>query len=454
MRVWFYNKAQKWYTENDCKKALVAEKNYRRIDMIAELISVGNELLMGKVVNTNAAFLAEQCTALGLSCQYQTTVGDNADRLKDLVKLAMGRADIVILAGGMGLTKDDITKEACADLLGRKLATDAATEERIKEYYKKIGKKPSDNAWKQAKVPKDAIVLQNSIGTAPGVILEEDKTTMILLPGRPEELIPMFRDGVMPYLASRQIAAMESQTVKIVGVTEGEVAQAIDDLMDEEQNPMIAAYAKTGEIHLVVTARAEDEKKAKKLLKPVIKELKMRFNEHIYSTEPDVTLEQSLVELLITNNLTVSTVESCTGGLLAGRIINVPGVSEVFKMGHITYSNKAKRKIIGVKRSTLDKYGAVSEPVAREMAKGGIAMAKTDVSVAVTGVAGPTGGTEDKPVGLVYIGCCVKGKTTVREYRFSGDRDKVRRYAVAAALVLMRECVLEYVSEMTFGKKK
>ncbi|MBO4336535.1 MAG: nicotinamide-nucleotide amidohydrolase family protein, partial [Lachnospiraceae bacterium] len=163
---------------------------------------------------------------------------------------------------------------------------------------------------------------------------------------------------------------------------------------------------------------------------------------------------QSLVELLVTNSLTVSTVESCTGGLVAGRIINVPGVSEVFKMGHITYSNKAKRKIIGVKRSTLDKYGAVSDPVAREMAKGGCGMAKTDVSVSVTGIAGPTGGSEDKPVGLVYIGCCVKGKTTAREYRFSGNRAMIRESAVSAALVLMRECVLDYVSEMTFGKKK
>ena len=154
------------------------------------------------------------------------------------------------------------------------------------------------------------------------------------------------------------------------------------------------------------------------------------------------------------NSLTVSTVESCTGGLVAGRIINVPGVSEVFKMGHITYSNKAKRKIIGVKRSTLDKYGAVSAPVAREMAKGGCSMAKTDVSVSVTGVAGPGGGTENKPVGLVYIGCCVKGKTTAKEFHFTGNRAMIRESAVAAALVLMRECVLEYVSEMTFGKKK
>ena len=422
--------------------------------MIAEIISIGSELLKGMVVNTNAAYLAGELTALGLTCRYQTTVGDNKERLTEVIKVAMGRADFVILAGGMGLTKDDITKEVCAGICNRKLTEDKATEEKIKQRLKEKADDHYKAISKQAMVPEGCLVMENPIGTAPGVILKEKDVTLVLLPGKPEELHAMFVESARPYLEKVRIAAFESQTIKLVGVSEDDVAKAIDDLMDEQGNPSIAAYAKTGEIHLIVTAKGEDDKKAKKMLKPVVKELKNRFNEHIYTTQPDVTLEQSLVELLVTNSLTVSTVESCTGGLVAGRIINVPGVSEVFKMGHITYSNKAKRKIIGVKRSTLDKYGAVSDPVAREMAKGGCGMAKTDVSVSVTGIAGPTGGSEDKPVGLVYIGCCVKGKTTAREYRFSGNRAMIRESAVSAALVLMRECVLDYVSEMTFGKKK
>ncbi len=422
--------------------------------MIAEIISIGSELLKGMVVNTNAAYLAGELTALGLTCRYQTTVGDNKERLAEVLKVAMGRADFVILAGGMGLTKDDVTKEVCALTCGRRLVKDKNVEETIRQRLKTVQDRDEGSVVKQATVPEGCIVMENHIGTAPGVILKENDVTLILLPGKPEELHAMFVESARPYLEKERIAAFESQTVKLVGVSESDVAEAIDDLMDEQGNPSIAAYAKTGEIHLIVTAKGDDDKKAKKMLKPVIKELKNRFNEHIYTTQPDVTLEESLVELLVLNQLTVSTVESCTGGLVAGRIINVPGVSEVFKMGHITYSNKAKRKIIGVKRSTLDKYGAVSDPVAREMAKGGCNMAKTDVSVSVTGVAGPTGGTENKPVGLVYIGCCVKGKTTAREYHFSGNRAMIRESAVSAALVLMRECVLEYVSELTFGKKK
>ena len=422
--------------------------------MVVELISVGTEILMGNIVNTNAAFLAEQCACLGLVCYYQTTVGDNEKRLLETVNTAMDRADLIILSGGLGPTGDDITKEVCAKATGRKLVMDGASRVAIEKYFEKMNRVPTDNNWKQAQVPEGCIVMHNDNGTAPGMIIEHEKATLILLPGPPGELIPMFNDSVKPYISGKQEAVMVSQTVKIVGMGESAVAAAIADLFDSQTNPTIATYAKTGEVHLRVTARAEDEKKARKLLKPMIKDLKERFNEHIYTTDPEITLEESVVELLVNNELTVSTVESCTGGLVAGRLINVSGVSEVFKMGHITYSNKAKRKIIGVKRSTLDKYGAVSEQVAREMAKGGAVLSKSDVVVSITGIAGPDGGSETKPVGLVYIGCCVKGNVKVREYHFSGNRAKIRESAVAAALVLIRECVLEYVSQVTFGKKK
>lgn len=421
--------------------------------MIVELVSVGTEILLGNIVNTNAAYLSEQCARLGLSCFYQTVVGDNEGRLAGVLETALERSDVVILSGGLGPTQDDLTKETAAGVMGKKMCLDAHTKERIQEYFSARNLEITDNNWKQAMTPEGAIVVDNLNGTAPGIIMEDAKKgkRMILLPGPPNELVPMFERDIFPYLASLESCIIYSQTVKICGVGESKAETMIADLIVGQDNPTVAPYAKTGEVHLRVTARAEDEKAAKKLVKPVVKELKARFGTHIYTTDESVTLEKAVVDLLVANDLTVSTAESCTGGLLAARLINVPGVSAVYKTGHITYSNKAKRRVLGVKRMTLEKHGAVSEAVAKEMAKGAAAITKADVSVAVTGIAGPDGGSEEKPVGLVYIGCNVRGKVTVKEYHFSGNRAKIRENTVVAALSLMRRCVLEYYSEVTFG---
>lgn len=419
--------------------------------MIVELISVGTELLLGNIVNTNAAYLAEQCAALGLSCYYQSVVGDNAERLLGSMQTALDRSDIVILTGGLGPTTDDLTKETAAKAMGMPLVMDPHSLERIEAYFAGRGIEMTGNNIKQALVPEGALVLDNDNGTAPGLILEKDGKRMILLPGPPNELHPMFENAVKPWLMSLEPGVIYSRTVKICGMGESKVASMVQDLIDAGTNPTVAPYAKTGEVHLRVTARAESEKEASKLVKPVVKELKSRFGADIYTTDPEVTLEQAVVDLLLANDLTVSTIESCTGGMLSARLINVAGVSEVFKSGHITYSNKAKRKIVGVKKSSLHKHGAVSEQVAREMAEGNALVSKADVNVSITGIAGPDGGTEEKPVGLVYIGCCVKGKTVVKEYHFSGNRAKIRESSVSAALTLMRRCILEYYSEVTFG---
>ena len=229
-------------------------------------------------------------------------------------------------------------------------------------------------------------------------------------------------------------------------------ADMIQDMLDNQSNPTIAPYAKTGEVHLRVTAKAADEKSANKLIKPVVKQLKTRLAEYIYTTDENTTLENAIVDLLVANKLTVSTVESCTGGMIAARLINVPGVSDVFKMGHITYSNKSKKKILGVKKRTLEKHTAVSAEVAKEMVKGVELVSKADVCVSVTGLAGPDGGSEKRPVGLVYIACSIKGNVTVQEYYFNGNREKVRENATAAALTLMRKCILEYMTETAFLK--
>lgn len=422
--------------------------------MIVEIISVGTEILLGNIVNTNAAYLAEKCAGLGLSCYYQDVVGDNEERLMSVIKMALSRADILLLSGGLGPTQDDLTKEVAAKALGRELYLHEPSKEMIKSFFHKRGMEITENNWKQAMMPEGCIVVDNPNGTAPGVIIEDNGKHVVLMPGPPNEMIPMFENAIMPYLNELEPGIIYSQTVKICGVGESKAESMVEDLINEQSNPTIATYAKTGEVHLRVTARADDEKEAKKMLKPLVKELKGRFGNNVYTTQEDVTLEKAVVDLLLANHLTVSTVESCTGGMLAARMINVPGVSDVFKTGYITYSNKSKRKILGIKKSLLEKHGAVSPEVAREMAKGAALFAKSDVAVGITGVAGPDGGSDEKPVGLVYIACNVCGRIEVREYHFSGNRMKVRESSVSAALSLMRETILAYYSEVTFGTVK
>ncbi len=421
--------------------------------MTVELISVGTELLLGNIVNTNAAYLSEKCADLGLSCFYQSVVGDNEERLSGVLKTALERSDIVILSGGLGPTEDDLTKEVSAKVMGRELSMHEPSKKRIEEYFSSRNLELTENNWKQAMVPAGAIVLDNENGTAPGVIMEGEGKKVILLPGPPNEMIPMFEKQIMPYLSGSDLGMIYSQTVKICGVGESKAETMIKDMIDSQTNPTIATYAKNCEVHLRVTAKAKDEKEAKKLVKPVVKELKNRFGPYVYTTNADITLEKAVVDLLVANKLTVSTVESCTGGMLAARLINVPGISEVYKSGYITYSNKAKRKILGVKKGLLEKKGAVSEEVAKEMAKGAAVISKAEVAVSVTGIAGPGGGTEEKPVGLVYIACNVCGKTKVRKFNFRGNRAKIRETTVSSALILMRQCILEYYSEVAFDRR-
>ncbi len=421
--------------------------------MTVELISVGTELLLGNIVNTNAAYLSEKCADLGLSCFYQSVVGDNEERLSGVLKTALERSDIVILSGGLGPTEDDLTKEVSAKVMGRELSMHEPSKKRIEEYFSSRNLELTENNWKQAMVPEGAIVLDNENGTAPGVIMEGEGKKVILLPGPPNEMIPMFEKQIMPYFSGSDLGMIYSQTVKICGVGESKAETMIKDMIDSQTNPTIATYAKNCEVHLRVTAKAKDEKEAKKLVKPVVKELKNRFGPYVYTTNADITLEKAVVDLLVANKLTVSTVESCTGGMLAARLINVPGISEVYKSGYITYSNKAKRKILGVKKGLLEKKGAVSEEVAKEMAKGAAVISKAEVAVSVTGIAGPGGGTEEKPVGLVYIACNVCGKTKVRKFNFRGNRAKIRETTVSSALILMRQCILEYYSEVAFDRR-
>ncbi len=413
--------------------------------MVAELISVGTELLLGNIVNTNAAFLSEQCAKLGLAVYYQTVVGDNGERLKETIQIAKNRADVIILGGGLGPTEDDLTKETAAEVFGKQLVMDEHSRELIKGYFEKLGRDKTaitENNWKQARVPEGCIVVDNDNGTAPGIIMETEGKIVILLPGPPNEMIPMWKKDIAPYLKSKQPDTIESVTLKICGMGESRVETELLDLIDTQTNPTIATYAKTGEVHVRLTAKAENAEAARELMKPVVWEIKSRLGKYLYTTDENMTLEESIVHLLKAAGMTLTTVESCTGGLLTGRIINAAGASEVFQEGFVTYANRAKRKLVGVKKSTLKEYTAVSEETAREMAEGGLQAAEADACISVTGIAGPDGGTEEKPVGLVYIGCCIQGKTVVRKYQFTGNRQKIRDHAVVSALVLLRECLL------------
>ena len=420
--------------------------------MIAEIVTVGTEILLGNIVNTNSAYLAVECANLGLTVYYQSVVGDNEERMKAVIRTALDRSDVVILTGGLGPTEDDLTKEVTAEVMGMPLVEDAHSKERIERYMKEYKKNNSQrritsNNYKQALIPEGALVLDNHNGTAPGLILEKDGKIAILLPGPPVELKPMFTEEVYPYLRKKQPEIIYSQVVKICGIGESQVAEDIQDMIQAQTNPTIAPYAKVGEVHLRITAKASDEKEGKKLIKPVVRELKRRFGRNIFATEAEKTLEEAVVDMLRDQQLTLALAESCTGGEIAARIVNVPGASQVFTHGFVTYSNRAKRKCLGVKKTTLKLEGAVSAKCAKEMAKGGCNAAEADICLSITGLAGPDGGTKETPVGTVFMGCCYNGKVVTREFHFTGNRTKIRQQATAHALAFLRECMMEGISK-------
>lgn len=418
--------------------------------MIVEIISVGTEILLGNIVNTNANYLAKKCADLGLNHYYQVSVGDNEERLEAAIKLALTRSDILILTGGLGPTKDDLTKEVTARVCGKALILDNATKEYIRELFAlRHVTTISENNWKQAQIIEGSRVIKNDNGTAPGLIVPVERNKhIILLPGPPNELIPMFEKDVLPFLKGLEPNILHSVMVKICGIGESMAETMIQDLIDNQSNPTIAPYAKTGEVHFRITARAQRKEDCEAIIEPVIKELKQRFGNHIYSLKDEDNLEDVVVNLLIQNNLTVSTAESCTGGLISSRLINVSGASKVFNEGFITYSNEAKAKYLSVPEEILKTYGAVSKETAYEMAKGVMKTTSSDTSIVITGIAGPTGGTKEKPVGLIYVGIGFKEDISVFECNFYGNRNKIRDNSVIFALNKLRLKLIDYFGEM------
>lgn len=406
--------------------------------MNAEIISVGTELLLGQVVNTDAAIVAQALSALGINLLHSSVVGDNPRRLGDAVRLALSRSDLLIMTGGLGPTTDDLTKETVAAASGRKLVLHEESLKRIQTYFNE--KHVNENQAKQAYLPEGCTVLQNDNGTAPGCVFDaENGCTVIMLPGPPSELTPMLEHYAVPYLKRGQESVIVSHNVHIFGRGEAPVALMMDDMMDGE-NPTLAPYAKEGECFLRVTAKAASEAEADKLCQPMIDEIKRRLGDFVYSVDVE-SLEELVVQLLNEQGKTLATAESCTGGLLSKRITDIPGSSAVFHMGCVTYANKAKEALLHVPHETLAAHGAVSEETARAMAEGIVRRAGSDLGVGITGIAGPDGGTDEKPVGLIYIALS-DGKQTWVAKRAPIGRTKSRAWhrhcAASQALDMVR----------------
>ena len=402
----------------------------------AEILCVGTELLLGDIVNTNAAFLSQKLAELGICVYKHTAVGDNPERLKAALRCALESADMVITSGGLGPTYDDLTKETVAEHFGRQMELDAHSLCRIEEYFKKTGRVMTENNRKQAMMPKGAVIFDNDYGTAPALALcggEGNEKTVIMLPGPPNEIIPIFNEKVMPYLEGRRNSVIVSRNVHIFGMGESAVENVIGEIMKKSENPTVAPYCKEGEVRLRVTASASNGDEARKMCDSVIERISnTEVGQYIYGIDCE-TLERAALEFLRQRGLSFACAESCTGGLISKRMTEISGASEVFLGGCVTYANEAKMRLLGVREQTLAEHGAVSEQTAAEMARGVREALGADVGVSVTGIAGPTGGTPEKPVGTVFVGISTKNGEQVRKLSLSPKKSREYIRSVSAS---------------------
>lgn len=410
--------------------------------MNAEIISVGTELLLGHVINSDAAHIANLLADLGISLTNMQTVGDNRERLLQALRLAASRADIIFTTGGLGPTRDDLTKEVCAEFANKSMQENPELMACLKSFFG--DRRISENQFRQALQPEDSVILPNSVGTAPGFIIHcEDGKLIVVLPGPPNELKPMLKNHVRPFLEQLSSQVIHSRFIRTFGIPEGEVDEKLGILL-ESANPTVAPYASGGEVFIKVTAREQDRDSAIRLAEPTVEAIKERLGDAVYGTDVN-SLEEVTVKRLIERHLTVATAESCTGGLLAKRITDQPGASAVFHAGFITYSDKAKMKFLGVPAALLRKYGAVSEQVATSMANNVRKLTHSHFGIGITGIAGPDGATAQKPLGLTYIavahsgGCEVQVMLPEGNYRGrSWIRNRASSMALYALLALTR----------------
>ncbi len=414
--------------------------------MKAEIIAVGTELLLGQIPNVNAQIISKALQEIGIDVYYHTCVGDNQDRLSDVFKTSFTRSDIIILTGGLGPTKDDLTKETVSNFLNLPLKADEHSLDKIKSFFAHRGKPIAENNYKQTLIPEGASAIENKNGTAPGVLLNNNGKIIVMLPGPPAEMEPMLKEVVIPYLSKMCNATIFSRVLKFYGIGESDLEEKLQDLIAQQTNPTIAPLAKMGEVTVRLTAKAKNKIEAQEIIKPVEDEIIKRIGSFLYGFDDD-SIEKIVAQLLFNFNKTISIAESCTGGLTAHKLTNIPGISQHFDRGIVSYSNKAKHELLQVKLDTIKKYGAVSEQTAKEMAQGVRLSSGSDIGVSITGIAGPDGGTHEKPVGLVYIGYSDSKTTYVEQHFFNGSRINIKERSASSALHLVRKMIQGLISD-------
>jgi nicotinamide-nucleotide amidase len=411
----------------------------------AEILTVGTEILLGDLVDTNSAYLGARLAALGVSVYRHTTVGDNAKRIAAALQEAASRADLVITTGGLGPTSDDLTNQCLGEAAGREMVEYPEARRHVDEMFRRFGRKPTPSNYKQAIFPDGSKLIPNPVGTAMGAMLELDGALVATFPGVPGEMRRMFEDTLEPLIRERSEGAIVSRTLWFTGIGESALAEQVQDLLDASE-PTVAPLAGQGKVRLRVTSRADTPEEAEKKINPVADEILARLGEY-YFGEDDETLESALGKLLKERGATLALAESCTGGLLAKRLTDGAGASAYFVEGLVTYSNESKERLLGVPKDLLVEHGAVSEPVAGAMAEGVRKVAGTDYGLSVTGVAGPDGGSEEKPVGLVFVGVSDDEGTQVERLDLSAwrrSREAVRERSANRAFDLLRHRILGY----------
>ncbi len=415
--------------------------------MRCEIIAVGTELLMGQVTNTNARDIARELSALGIGVYYQSVVGDNVGRLEEVFGLALSRADLVILTGGLGPTEDDITRETVARVLGLPLERDEAWEKHLEDFFHKLRRSMVEINRKQAMFPRGGELLPNERGTAAGAFLETEGKIVVLLPGPPGELHPMFKNHVIPRLLNRlqssgELGVLRSRILRVIGLGESALVSQIRDILNRQTNPTIAPLAKGAEVHLRITAHAPNAEEAELLLEHSAAEVKAVLGDAVYGQDEE-NLETVVAKKLWEKKLTLALAESCSGGFLSHRLTNIQGSSLYFKAGLVTYSNEAKSHILGVDAALIEEHGAVSAEVASSMARQARRVCFADIGLSITGIAGPGGGTAHKPVGLTYIAMDTGAGLLCRDYEFWGSRAEIKERASQTALYLLWRYLLD-----------
>ena len=407
--------------------------------MKTTILSIGTELLFGQITNTNTVYLSQKLNMLGYDVMYHYTVGDNPERVRDMIRLAFQDCDLVITTGGLGPTQDDLTKEMVCQVMGDELVMMDEVMSELESYFEKLGRPMTENNKKQAYVPSRAEVFINHEGSAPGFALEKDGKYVICMPGPPREMTSMFEDSVMPYLQSMSEDVIYYRMLRAFGIGESALETKLLDLIDDQTDPTLATYAKEGECSLRIASKRKTEAEAREAVDEMVEKVKERVGEFIYSCD-DEELVQVVCRKLMEKGLTLSSAESCTGGKFAAAVTDIPGISAVFQRGLVTYSNQAKMDELGVKAETLEKYGAVSEETAMEMVEGLRRVSGSDVCVSVTGIAGPGGGSDAKPVGLVYIGFVYGDKKLCRKLQTGDDsRQWNRQYSLLSMLDIINK---------------